>query len=64
MQLISGLLLLIAGAEMLVRAAVRMAASLKVRPLIIGLSIVAFGSSAPQIDRQFAGHPPVIPILP
>lgn len=34
---------------MLVRAAVRLAASLKVRPLIIGLSIVAFGSSAPQI---------------
>ncbi|NMY24518.1 calcium/sodium antiporter [Pseudomonas sp. WS 5021] len=47
--MISGLLLLIAGAEMLVRAAVRLAASLKVRPLIIGLSIVAFGSSAPQI---------------
>ncbi len=31
------------------RAAVRLAASLKVRPLIIGLSIVAFGSSAPQM---------------
>ena len=27
----------------------RLAASLKVRPLIIGLSIVAFGSSAPQM---------------
>lgn len=48
-ELVSGLLLLIAGAEVLVRAAVRLAASLKVRPLIIGLSIVAFGSSAPQI---------------
>ncbi|WP_455926842.1 calcium/sodium antiporter [Pseudomonas capeferrum] len=48
-ELISGLLLLIIGAEVLVRAAVRLAASLKVRPLIIGLSIVAFGSSAPQI---------------
>ncbi|MFO2464983.1 calcium/sodium antiporter [Pseudomonas sp. 15FMM2] len=47
--MVSGLLLLIAGAEVLVRAAVRLAASLKVRPLIIGLSIVAFGSSAPQI---------------
>nr|WP_139808002.1 calcium/sodium antiporter [Pseudomonas mucidolens] len=44
-----GLLMLIVGAEVLVRAAVRLAASLKVRPLIIGLSIVAFGSSAPQI---------------
>ncbi|WP_231422547.1 calcium/sodium antiporter [Pseudomonas sp. Leaf59] len=45
----SGLLLLIVGAEVLVRAAVRLAASLKVRPLIIGLTIVAFGSSAPQM---------------
>ncbi|MPQ86058.1 calcium/sodium antiporter [Pseudomonas sp. MAFF 730085] len=47
--MVSGLLLLISGAEILVRAAVRLAASLKVRPLIIGLSIVAFGSSAPQM---------------
>ncbi|MGE1155278.1 calcium/sodium antiporter [Pseudomonas kitaguniensis] len=47
--MVSGLLLLIVGAETLVRAAVRLAASLKVRPLIIGLSIVAFGSSAPQM---------------
>lgn len=42
-------MLLILGAEVLVRAAIRLAASLKVRPLIIGLSIVAFGSSAPQM---------------
>jgi cation:H+ antiporter len=48
-QLLSGLLLLIAGAELLVRAAVRLAARLKVRPLIIGLTVVAFGSSAPQM---------------
>ncbi|MGY2377019.1 calcium/sodium antiporter [Pseudomonas sp. SDO524_S393] len=47
--MIGGLVLLILGAEILVRAAVRLAASLKVRPLIIGLSIVAFGSSAPQM---------------
>ncbi|KRP62569.1 calcium/sodium antiporter [Pseudomonas trivialis] len=47
--MVSGLLLLIVGAEVLVRAAVRLAASLKVRPLIIGLTIVAFGSSAPQM---------------
>ena len=49
LELVSGLLLLITGAEILVRAAVRLAASLKVRPLIIGLTIVAFGSSAPQM---------------
>ncbi|WP_394304651.1 calcium/sodium antiporter [Pseudomonas danubii] len=41
--------MLIAGAELLVRAAVRLSARLHVRPLIMGLSIVAFGSSAPQM---------------
>jgi cation:H+ antiporter len=49
LQLFSGLLMLIAGAELLVRAAVRLAARLQVRPLIIGLTILAFGSSAPQM---------------
>ncbi|MCY1408004.1 K+-dependent Na+/Ca+ exchanger [compost metagenome] len=44
-----GLLLLVGGAELLVRASLRLAASLKVRPLIIGLTVVAFGSSAPQL---------------
>ena len=42
-------MLLFVGAEILVRASVRLAASLNVRPLIIGLTIVAFGSSAPQM---------------
>ncbi|RON10424.1 conjugal transfer protein TraR [Pseudomonas brassicacearum] len=49
LQLFGGLVLLIAGAELLVRAAVRLAAHLKVRPLIIGLTVVALGSSAPQM---------------
>lgn len=48
-ELLSGLALLIAGAELMVRAAVRLAARLHVRPLIIGLTIVALGSSAPQM---------------
>ena len=48
-ELLSGLLLLIAGAELMVRAAVRLAARLHVRPLIIGLTIVALSSSAPQM---------------
>ncbi len=48
-ELLSGLFLLIAGAELMVRAAVRLAARLHVRPLIIGLTIVALGSSAPQM---------------
>ena len=48
-ELLSALVLLIAGAELMVRAAVRLAARLHVRPLIIGLTIVALGSSAPQM---------------
>ncbi|XOQ65649.1 MAG: Conjugal transfer protein TraR [Pseudomonas helleri] len=49
LQLLCGLAMLIAGAELLVHCAVRMAANLKVRPLLIGLTVVAFGSSAPQM---------------
>jgi cation:H+ antiporter len=49
MQLALGLILLAVGADFMVRAAVRMAARLQVRPLIIGLTVVAFGSSAPQM---------------
>ncbi|WP_092204991.1 MULTISPECIES: calcium/sodium antiporter [unclassified Pseudomonas] len=48
-ELFGALLLLIGGAELLVRAAVGLAARLQVRPLIIGLTVVAFGSSAPQM---------------
>ena len=47
--MLCGLVLLIAGAELLVRSAVRMAASMKVRPLLIGLTVVALGSSAPPM---------------
>ena len=49
LQLLCGLGLLIAGAELLVRCAVSMAAKMKVRPLLIGLTVVALGSSAPQM---------------
>jgi cation:H+ antiporter len=42
-------LLLVLGAELSVRAAVSLATMLGVRPLFIGLSFVALGSSAPQM---------------
>jgi cation:H+ antiporter len=42
-------LLLVLGAELSVRAAVSLATMLAVRPLFIGLSFVALGSSAPQM---------------
>lgn len=44
-----GLLLLIVGAEVLVRGASRLAAVFKVSPLVIGLTVVAFGTSSPEL---------------
>ncbi len=44
-----GLLLLVAGAEGLVRGASALALRLGVSPLLIGLTVVAFGTSAPEL---------------
>lgn len=56
-------MLLVAGAELLVRAALHLALRLHVRPLIIGLSLVAFGSTAPQLtvslQAAYQGAPDV-----
>ncbi len=41
--------MMIIGAELSVRAAVALAALLKTRPLFLGLTVVALGSSAPQM---------------
>jgi len=47
--MIGGLITLVAGAEFLVRGASRLAAALGISPLIIGLTIVAFGTSSPEL---------------
>ena len=47
--LVLGLVLLVAGAELLVRGASRLAAAWGIPPLIIGLTVVAFGTSAPEL---------------
>ncbi|WP_104201720.1 calcium/sodium antiporter [Billgrantia saliphila] len=44
-----GLALLIVGAEGLVKGASRLAARLGISPLIIGLTVVAFGTSSPEL---------------
>ena len=44
-----GLVLLVVGAEALVRGASRLALSFGVSPLVVGLTIVAFGTSAPEL---------------
>jgi Ca2+/Na+ antiporter len=43
-----GLGFLIIGAETLVRGASRMAAVVGISPLVIGLTVVAFGTSSPE----------------
>ncbi len=47
--LVLGLAGLIAGAELLVRGASRLALSLGISPLVVGLTVVAFGTSAPEM---------------
>lgn len=46
---IAGLLLLIVGAEALVKGASRLAAAFRISPLVIGLTVVAFGTSSPEL---------------
>ena len=48
-QLVAGLILLVGGGELLVRGASAMAATFRVSPLVIGLTVVAFGTSAPEL---------------
>ena len=47
--LIAGLIGLLVGAEIMVRGASRLAALFGMPPLIVGLTIVAFGTSAPEL---------------
>ncbi len=47
--LFAGLAILTVGAELLVRGASRLAAAVRVSPLVIGLTIVAYGTSAPEM---------------
>jgi len=58
--LLTGLILLIAGAELLVKGAARLAASFGVPALVVGLTVVAFGTSAPElavsIKAAFSGQ--------
>jgi cation:H+ antiporter len=58
--LVAGLALLVLGAEALVRGASKLAASIGISPLVVGLTIVAFGTSSPEmavsIQSSLAGQ--------
>ena len=47
--ILGGLIALILGGELLVRGASRMAAAMRISPLVIGLTVVAFGTSSPEL---------------
>ena len=49
LMFIGGLIGLVIGAELLVRGASKLALSFGISPLVVGLTIVAFGTSAPEV---------------
>jgi cation:H+ antiporter len=59
--LVAGLGLLVLGAEWLVKGASRLAAALGISPLVIGLTVVAYGTSSPEVavsvKSALAGQP-------
>ncbi|MRG72255.1 calcium/sodium antiporter [Alphaproteobacteria bacterium HT1-32] len=61
LQTIGGLVLLLGGAEILVRGAVGLAERVGVSKMVIGMTIVAFGTSAPELvvslDAALTGVP-------
>jgi cation:H+ antiporter len=59
--LLLGLVLLVVGGELLVRGAVQLAQKFRISPLLIGLTLVGFGTSTPELvtslQAAFAGSP-------
>lgn len=59
--LLGGLALLVVGGDLLVRGAVQVASRLGVSPLVIGLTLVGFGTSTPElvtsVQAALAGAP-------
>ena len=59
--LLLGLVLLIAGGDLLVRGAVRIAERLSLSPMLIGLTVVGMGTSMPElaasVQASLAGSP-------
>ena len=63
LQVIGGLAVLVLGGETLVRGAVAFANRLGVPPLVVGLTIVSFGTSAPELvislEAVLTDHPDI-----
>jgi len=63
LQLIGGLLILLAGGEFLVRSSVKLALHLNISSIVIGLTVVSFGTSFPElvvsVNAALDGHPDI-----
>jgi len=63
LMLVLGLIVLTAGAESLVRGSSRLAMAMGISPLVVGLTVVAYGTSAPElvvsVRSSLAGQPDV-----
>jgi len=61
LHLIGGIVIMLAAAEMLIRGAVSLAKILNIPPLVIGMIVVAIGTSAPEfmvtLDASLSGAP-------
>ena len=61
---IGGLIILVGGGEALVGGATRLAGRLGMKPLLIGLTVVAFGTSVPELfvslTAAFKGYPDIM----
>ena len=53
--LIVGLVLLVGGGALLVRGASDIATSLGISPLVVGLTVVGFGTSSPELVVNVIG---------
>jgi len=58
--LIAGLILLLLGGDLLVKGAVGISLKWKISPMIVGLTVVSFGTSAPELlvslKASLGGH--------
>lgn len=59
-----GLLVLVVGAELLIRGATQLATVFRISPLVIGLTVVAFGTSSPEMvvsaKAALTNHPDLV----
>jgi len=63
LQFAGGIVLLIGGAEVIVRGASRLAGTFGISPLVVGLTVVAFGTSSPELavslKASLSGEPDI-----